>query len=78
MYEGMGANKATTVWASIATLFAFTPVIFLMYGARLRRMSVYAITVGGEPDRKGNDEEKDGREMDELGPDMLKDRTHDR
>ncbi|KAL6714782.1 hypothetical protein ACLMJK_007042 [Lecanora helva] len=42
MYSGLGGNKATSIFASIATVFCITPVLFLHYGKSLRRMSRFA------------------------------------
>lgn len=42
MYSGLGANVATTILASVATLFMFTPILFLGYGGTLRRKSKVA------------------------------------
>jgi phosphoserine phosphatase len=42
IYEALGANDATTILASIATVFCITPVLFLKYGERLREKSKFA------------------------------------
>lgn len=42
MYEGLGANVATSIIAAVATLFAFTPFLFFRYGKKLREKSKYA------------------------------------
>lgn len=42
MYKGLGNNIATAVWAALATLFCFTPWIFLKYGEELRNRSDWA------------------------------------
>lgn len=42
MYQGLGNNIATTVFASVATAFCFTPYLFLRYGANLRQRSRWA------------------------------------
>ena len=39
MYMGLGSNVATTIFAAVATAFAFTPILFLGFGGRLRRAS---------------------------------------
>jgi hypothetical protein len=39
MYMGLGNNVATSILASVATIFCITPVLFLKFGATLRRMS---------------------------------------
>jgi len=43
MYEGLGNNVATSVVAAVATLFCFTPVVFLRYGRGLRERSKWAV-----------------------------------
>lgn len=63
MYEGMGANKATTVFAAIATVFAFTPFLFLTKGAMLRRKSRWAVTVEGEEDDTRHGFERGDKEL---------------
>ncbi|KAJ4253773.1 hypothetical protein NW762_010167 [Fusarium torreyae] len=42
MYTGLGSNVATSVLAAVASLFAFTPFLFLGYGQRLRHRSKFA------------------------------------
>lgn len=42
MYEGLGANKATTILAALATACCGAPVLFLKYGERLRERSTFA------------------------------------
>ncbi|TVY82572.1 putative transporter, partial [Lachnellula suecica] len=42
MYSGLGANKATSILASVATAFCAAPVLFLNYGERLRERSSFA------------------------------------
>ncbi|KAF4335506.1 multidrug resistant [Fusarium beomiforme] len=42
MYTGLGSNVATSILAAVASLFAFTPFLFLRYGQRLRRRSKFA------------------------------------
>jgi len=43
MYEGLGSNVATSIIAAVATLFAFTPFLFLGYGRKFRERSKYAV-----------------------------------
>ena len=43
MYTGLGSNVATSILAAVATLFAFTPILFLGYGERLRHRSKNAV-----------------------------------
>lgn len=42
MYTNLDANVASSVLASIATLFCFAPVLFIGYGRRLREKSAFA------------------------------------
>ncbi|KAF4443039.1 multidrug resistant [Fusarium acutatum] len=42
MYTGLGSNVATSILAAVASLFAFTPFLFLRYGSRLRHRSKFA------------------------------------
>jgi hypothetical protein len=42
MYNGLGANKATSILAVVATVFCVAPVLFLKYGQRLREKSAFA------------------------------------
>lgn len=43
MYTGLGSNVATSILAAVASLFAFTPILFLKYGERLRHRGKYAV-----------------------------------
>ncbi|MCJ1447616.1 MAG: hypothetical protein MMC23_008127 [Stictis urceolatum] len=65
MYEGLGANKATTVFACVATVFCATPVVVIRYGERVRRMSPWArgsVEKGDEGEGEGGGEEGAGGE----------------
>lgn len=42
MYDGLGNNIATTLLAVVATVFCFTPYLFLRYGSTLRARSKWA------------------------------------
>lgn len=42
MFSGLGSNWAGTILAGVATVFAFTPILFLRYGGRLRVKSKVA------------------------------------
>ncbi|CAJ0548484.1 Ff.00g020970.m01.CDS01 [Fusarium sp. VM40] len=42
MYTGLGSNVATSILAAVASLFAFTPFLFLKYGEKLRHKSKFA------------------------------------
>ncbi|KAI4728137.1 MFS general substrate transporter [Aureobasidium sp. EXF-10728] len=42
MFSGLGANVAASILAAVATLFAFTPILFLKYGRTLRKKSKVA------------------------------------
>ncbi|KAF4993167.1 hypothetical protein FGRMN_6652 [Fusarium graminum] len=43
MYTGLGSNVATSILAAVASLFAFTPFLFLNYGEKLRHRSKFAV-----------------------------------
>jgi hypothetical protein len=42
MYQGLGANKATTILAALVTAFCGAPVLFLYYDEMLRERSAFA------------------------------------
>lgn len=42
MFSGLGSNVAATILAAVATLFAFTPLLFLKYGGKMRTKSKVA------------------------------------
>jgi hypothetical protein len=42
MYSGLGSNVATSIIAAVATVFAFTPFLFLKFGKQLRQKSQFA------------------------------------
>jgi len=42
MYKSLGTNWATVILASVATLFCVTPILFRIYGARIRQRSEFA------------------------------------
>ncbi|GFF80135.1 hypothetical protein IFM61392_08225 [Aspergillus lentulus] len=42
MYSGLGSNVATSIIAAVATVFAFTPFLFLKFGKQLRQKSRFA------------------------------------
>ena len=44
MYVYLGGNIATSIFASIATLFCVTPLLFIKFGRQVRRISRYAHT----------------------------------
>ncbi|KAF1344909.1 putative MFS multidrug transporter [Delphinella strobiligena] len=46
MFDGLGPNVAASILAGVATLFAFTPILFLRYGERLRGVSKWAVESG--------------------------------
>lgn len=63
MFDGLGPNVAASILAAVATVFAFTPILFLRYGERLRGMSKWA--VGSEeclPEENKHMENEDGGE----------------
>lgn len=43
MFSGLGTNIAASILAAVATAFAFTPILFLRYGKRLRQKSKTAL-----------------------------------
>ena len=60
MFVDRGGNIATSIFATIATLFCITPLLFMKFGRQVRRISRYAHT--DEDDHEGRpDEEKDIR-----------------
>lgn len=63
MYQGVGSNVATSILAAVATLFAFTPFLFLGHAEKLAGMSKLA-QKGGEA---GEDETSEGRDGNEKG-----------
>lgn len=63
MYEGLGANYATTILAGVATLFAFTPFIFLKFAPKFKKMSSFVEDSDG----------KDGGEKNEKGAQRISD-----
>ncbi|GFF54215.1 polyamine transporter 2 [Aspergillus udagawae] len=42
MYSGLRSNVATSIIAAVATVFAFTPFLFLKFGKQLRQKSQFA------------------------------------
>lgn len=67
MFSGLGANVAASILAAVATLFAFTPILFLKYGRTLRQKSKNAAEDEDclveenkhmEDDSKGGEKEK--------------------
>lgn len=69
MFSGLGTNLAAGILAAVATAFAFTPFLFLVYGSRLRHNSKMALdgqdclpeenehlneTGGGETETRGS------------------------
>ncbi|EME38868.1 hypothetical protein DOTSEDRAFT_160582 [Dothistroma septosporum NZE10] len=60
MFSGLGTNIAATILAAVATLFAFTPILFLKYGHALRHKSK---TAGNDEDCL--EEENSHLELDE-------------
>lgn len=73
MYKGLGNNVATTIFASVASIFCFTPFLFLRYGAALRKKSKWAASGDdvlkdeNEHMREGSDSGhgEDGMQMEE-------------
>lgn len=54
MYTGLGANVATSILAGVATIFAFTPILFLRYTPKLKSMSKF-VRESEHEDGKGGD-----------------------
>ncbi|KAI5361293.1 Putative MFS transporter superfamily [Septoria linicola] len=44
MFTGISTNAASSILASVATVFCIAPVIFIKYGAKLRRKSKRAVS----------------------------------
>lgn len=68
MYTGLGSNVASSILASVATVFCICPIIFLKYGKRIREASKfarYSLTV-----YRDSGLEDDGDEVDEVGRQM--------
>jgi len=61
MYRGLGSNVASSILASVATLFALTPALLLMHGRTFRKNSKYAADDPDENDHT-EDAEKDDEE----------------
>ena len=68
MYAGLGSNVASSILATVATVFCICPVVFLKYGKRIREASQfarYSLAV-----YRDNRLEDDGDEVDEVGRQM--------
>ena len=63
MYTGLSGNVATSIFASIATVFCVTPVVFIRYGRKLRGMSHFAQS---DDDNDRKDEETGIEEKGEI------------
>jgi DHA1 family multidrug resistance protein-like MFS transporter len=59
MFNGMGIQWASTLLGCVAAALVPIPVIFYIYGARIRKRSAYAPTPppGQHPLAQNNDEE---------------------
>lgn len=42
MFDGLGANVASSILAALATLFCVVPPLFIKYGKRIRGRSKFA------------------------------------
>ena len=42
MFNGLGANVAVSLLASVATVFCIAPPLFIFYGERIRKSSRFA------------------------------------
>ena len=58
MYQGLGSNVATSILAAVATIFAFTPFLFLLHAEKLAGMSKFAQKSGGKEGGDGTKEEE--------------------
>lgn len=68
MYQGLGANVATSIFAAVATLFSVTPWLFLGRAQMLKKISKNAKQdddSGEEGDEEQGGEKKQGEESDE-------------
>lgn len=66
MYDGLGSNVATSILAAVATLFAFTPFLFLGYAGKLKSMSHYAVKDDDGDGQGGEDEEEKKQETNQA------------
>jgi hypothetical protein len=67
VYDALGANKATTILAVLATLFCVAPVLFLRYGEVLREKSSFA-RFSREAERRMGSFGKENAQSVESGP----------
>lgn len=51
MYNGLGANVATSIFAAVATMFSLTPWLFLGKAGMLKKISRHAMQDEGEKNR---------------------------
>lgn len=68
MYDALGSNVASSILATVATVFCVCPIIFLKYGKRIREASKfarYSLTV-----YRNNQLDNDGDEVDDVGRQM--------
>lgn len=65
MYRGLGNNVASSILASVATLFALTPALLLMHGRTFRKNSKYAAD-DLDHDDQPKDAEKDKDDEEKL------------
>ncbi|KAA6414682.1 MAG: MFS multidrug transporter [Lasallia pustulata] len=68
MYAGLGSNVASSILATVATVFCICPFVFLKYGKRIREASQfarYSLAV-----YRDNRLEENGDEVDEVGRQM--------
>jgi MFS transporter, DHA1 family, multidrug resistance protein len=75
MFNGMGIQWAATVLGCIATALIPIPVIFYMYGAKIRAKSAFAPTYGPPPSQPAADDvevdEPSAREKEQQNPASL-------
>jgi hypothetical protein len=67
MFSGLGTNVAASILAAVATVFAFTPFLFMRYGEKLRERSKVACDNGEAMIEENKHLEGRSEETDEKG-----------
>lgn len=62
IYTGLGGNVSTSIFPAVATVFCITPVVFLKYGQRLRKLSRLAQVDESEDERGEGSAVREGEE----------------
>lgn len=57
MFNNLGIEWATTLLALLAVLLAPAPVLFYIYGERIRAKSTFAINAAPKPSREANSQQ---------------------